>query len=124
MEEPPRKPGKINQVTGATAVAPGANQGLDLNRKLLVAGLCLYGSLQCTACMHAGSGRTAAAHMRAGAQQHQKCCAKLQLLDKHLLREGRDYQHSSAQLAGEQHGLTLLAWSPGGSGQPFEMPLA
>lgn len=75
VEGPLRKPGKMNEVTGATAVAPGANQGLNLNCKLLVAGLCLYGSLQCTACMHAGSGRTAATHTHAGAQWHQKRCA-------------------------------------------------
>lgn len=46
----------MNQVTGATAVAPRANQGLDLNCKLLVAGLYLYSSLQCTARMQAVAG--------------------------------------------------------------------
>lgn len=44
MEGPLRKPGNLIQITGATAAALGANQGLDLSCKLPVRVLCVRGA--------------------------------------------------------------------------------
>lgn len=75
----------MNQVTGATAVAPGANHGLDLNCTLPVAGLCLYGILQRT---HAHMQAVAALQQLACVLEPSSCATAA--LGQAFVTEGRD----------------------------------